>query len=71
MRKIKKQKRYSKKISVNEYFEMNVSDIWDGIKELQRATKTAILIALVAMLMNLRNIKNLCIKIFQKINKAV
>lgn len=66
---MKMRKAYSKNLNLDEYFEMNMSDVWDGIKELQRATKVAALIALAAVLINSGVIKKLIIKILQKLNK--
>jgi len=47
-----KRRKYPESLNVNDYFEMNMIDVWDGIKEQQRATKTASMVALIAILMN-------------------
>lgn len=64
-----KRRKYPDSLNVDDYFEMNMTDVWSGINELQRATKVAALIALIAVLIGPRPLRTLCIKIFYKLKK--
>lgn len=66
-----RRRKYPDSLNVKDYFEMNMADVWVGINELQRATKVAALIALVAILIDLRSLRKLCVKIFYKFKKLI
>ncbi|MEY8356953.1 hypothetical protein AALB39_26915 [Lachnospiraceae bacterium 54-53] len=66
-----KRRKYPDSLNVGDYFEVNMTDVWAGINELQRATKVAALIALVAVLIDPRSLRKLCMKIFYKFKKTV